>query len=579
MAQVFTSVSGQTVSIKVVITSSDITLTGSDKWEVVISAKTNHGLGSTGSPDYPYYVDNILGNGSTTFTRTLIADKYVAEIAITGQGPVDYSMFEIVVYVPPITPVLTSINIPSSAKVEVGKSINLIATCKDQNGNNMACPLLKWGSSTTNAVVDNNGIVTGKSAGTVLINCWDAATTKIVSNICSVTIIPPICTNPKYKCFGATCISDNCDGSGTFTTPDCNNTCTCPDQGSKCDTGGNQCYYNVKTCTFDCQPCPSGSECQMQSGLAKCVSVAPVGADVKVLTISQDDLTKPYMRTAGVSGTGTGTFTIKEGSTVIATGTMTNGWGLVDIDNIPVGNHTYCAIPSTSSVCDTFTVGTPVPFDKWGCSDDCSVAHEFGVYNSQQECQTGCKIPPPPPPSVCTNPKYTCIAGICASDDCDGTGTFPDETCGGGCAGDGGGNGGTGTGAGILGSITIDKTVSVQVGKTVTLTAICKDTNGNAMVCPSLIWQSNDESIAKISAGVITGVSVGETTITARDNITSQVSNAGIATIVTVKTGNTLSDWLQTTTCFDNTNKKYCAKNWMLGAGVGVALILLARKK
>lgn len=532
MGQVFADVSGNTVTIRVIIDPLDVVLTGSDRWEIVISSKTDHGLGSTGSPDYPFYVDHFLGNGNITTNRILIPDQYVAELALFGLGVVDYSMFQI--------------------KSSVG----------------------------------------------------------------------------------------------------------CTDLGSKCDISGMQCYYNVQSCRWDCQPCSSGSVCQMQAGLAKCVSgvgilssivipstatvavgnkitITPechfsdgtikqcpnigdglgtgygpngiiddvisgssliitgisvgtvelyfygsstlfsntctitvtsptIGVNIKVLVVSQDDLTKPLMRTAGVSGTGTGTFTIKEGSIVVASGTMTNGWGLVDINNISAGNHTYCAIPSSVNACDTFTV-VSLPVKTWSCSDNCKGAHIIGEYSSQQECIAGCKTPP-----TCTNPKYKWIGGICASDDCDGTGTFTDSTCAGG---------GGGIGVGILGSITIDKTISVQVGKTVTLTAVCKDKNGNVMTCPSLIWQSDNESIVKVSAGVITGIGVGTANILVKDSATSQiVSNVGIATTVTVKAGINLSDWLQTETCIDS-QKKYCTKNWIFGAGIGIGLILLTRNK
>ena len=45
----------------------------------------------------------------------------------------------------------------------------------------------------------------------------------------------------------------------------------CTDQGSKCDSSGNICYYNVQTCVFDCLPCSSGTYCAMQGGIATCV--------------------------------------------------------------------------------------------------------------------------------------------------------------------------------------------------------------------------------------------------------------------------------------------------------------------
>jgi hypothetical protein len=173
------------------------------------------------------------------------------------------------------------------------------------------------------------------------------------------------------------------------------------------------------------------------------------------------------------------------------------------------------------------------------------------------------------PPTGCTNPKYKWVGGTCASDDCDGTGTYVDSTC------TSGGGGGGGTATGVLASITINDTTSVQVGKTVTLTAICKDANGNSGTCPDLVWQSDNESIAKVSAGVITGVGIGTTNILVKDSATSQIiSNTSV---VTVGTGNNLTDWLQNSTCLDS-NKKYCAKNWMWGAAGVTALILLTRR-
>lgn len=100
MGQIFTSVSGKTVTIRVVIDPSDVALTGSDRWEFVISSKTDHGLGSTGAPDYPYYVDHLVSRGSATFTRILRDDKYVVELALVGQGVVDFSEFVIIAETP-----------------------------------------------------------------------------------------------------------------------------------------------------------------------------------------------------------------------------------------------------------------------------------------------------------------------------------------------------------------------------------------------------------------------------------------------------------------------------------------------
>lgn len=56
-----------------------------------------------------------------------------------------------------------------------------------------------------------------------------------ISFIGDTTSIPPGggggCTNPKYKCVNGVCISDNCDGTGTYTTSNCNNACAAPPPG------------------------------------------------------------------------------------------------------------------------------------------------------------------------------------------------------------------------------------------------------------------------------------------------------------------------------------------------------------
>ena len=309
------------------------------------------------------------------------------------------------------------------------------------------------------------------------------------------------------------------------------------------------------------------------------------------------------MRTVAVSGTGTGNVQIKEGDNIVGTVIMTDGWGMTDVDGISVGNHTYCATPSSVSACRLFNVQSPLPVNRWSCADKCAEANVIGEYADQASCKTGCTIIVPctnpkykcigtactsddcdgsgiyltsdcdnqciTSPPVCSNPKYKWVGGICASDDCDGTGVYTDSAC------TSGGGGGGCTSTGILTSITIDETASVSVGKTIRLTAKCADENGNVGTCPDLVWQSDNESIVKVSAGVVLGVSVGTTNILVKDSATSQViSNTAI---ITVGTGTSLTNWLEGSTCLD-TEKKYCAKNWMWGAAGVTALFLLTRK-
>jgi len=90
-SKITTSVEGYIVTMKVI---SDKT---TDVWKIIVSAKTNRGLGQTGRDlDYPYFVETIEGTGTLTKTRQYIKDGYLAVLAVLHEGEVDYSIFNIV---------------------------------------------------------------------------------------------------------------------------------------------------------------------------------------------------------------------------------------------------------------------------------------------------------------------------------------------------------------------------------------------------------------------------------------------------------------------------------------------------
>ncbi len=84
-----------------------------------------------------------------------------------------------------------------------------------------------------------------------------------------------------------------------------------------------------------------------------------------------------------------------------------------------------------------------------------------------------------------------------------------------------------------LGSISIaPSTASINIGGTQQLTATCKDTNNNAMTCPSLTWSSNNNSKATVnSSGLVTGVANGTANITASGG--GKTSNISAITVIT----------------------------------------------
>ncbi len=84
-------------------------------------------------------------------------------------------------------PVLTTITLsPASVSINTNTSTQLIAICKDQNGNMMTCPLLSWTSDNPSvASVNSSGAVTGIAAGTANVI---ASSGSITSNISTVTV-------------------------------------------------------------------------------------------------------------------------------------------------------------------------------------------------------------------------------------------------------------------------------------------------------------------------------------------------------------------------------------------------------
>jgi plastocyanin len=103
-----------------------------------------------------------------------------------------------------------------------------------------------------------------------------------------------------------------------------------------------------------------------------------------------------------------------------------------------------------------------------------------------------------------------------------------------GCGG-GGGGGGT-TSPGVFTSLSVTPTtVSVVVQGTQNLTVAAKDQNGATMSGLTTTYQSNDPSVATVtSAGVVTGVAVGTTTIAVNGTVGSTTKSQTVN--VTVST-------------------------------------------
>lgn len=87
--QITTNISGQTVSVSIVINENT-------EWKVNILSKTNRGLGKSGLySDYPYFVRQFSGSNSKIISTTEIPDDYVAVLSINNAENVSNSLFSV----------------------------------------------------------------------------------------------------------------------------------------------------------------------------------------------------------------------------------------------------------------------------------------------------------------------------------------------------------------------------------------------------------------------------------------------------------------------------------------------------
>jgi plastocyanin len=102
-----------------------------------------------------------------------------------------------------------------------------------------------------------------------------------------------------------------------------------------------------------------------------------------------------------------------------------------------------------------------------------------------------------------------------------------------GCGG-GGGDGGGGTGPAVFTSLSVTPaTVGLLVNGTQTLTATAKDQNGGSMSGLAVQYTSGNQAVATVTAaGVVTGVAVGATSITASGTVGSVTKTATVSVTV-----------------------------------------------
>lgn len=128
-----------------------------------------------------------------------------------------------------------------------------------------------------------------------------------------------------------------------------------------------------------------------------------------------------------------------------------------------------------------------------------------------------------------------------------------------------------------LASITIPSTISVQVGKTNTISPVtCKNTSGSVMTCPTLTWGSGNNSIVTVSnQGIITGVSVGTMPVNCWDPVSGIASNLCQVTVTAIPSNGGIQCASDQMNIFGSC---YKTSDIAIVAGAAVLLMILTRK-
>lgn len=260
-------------------------------------------------------------------------------------------------------------------------------------------------------------------------------------------------------------------------------------------------------------------------GVGSCTSISISGQslNISLITIGFNTPNTPNLGTVYITGTGTGTYQVKEGATIIHSATFpSTGYDTFNVPNITAGTHTYCATPSSPSACTTFTVasaGCTTPLNVSSISIDnvtCPITpitsglHSYSGIASGQGALIykwtvdGSVYGTSSNPISISLTSGTHTIGLTVTDSCPQSKVVSCSITV------------SPTTGGSLSSITLDPTsTSVAIGKTVTISPICKDASGNTLTCPlPITWSISSANIATILNGVITGVSVGTALVT-----------------------------------------------------------------
>jgi uncharacterized protein YjdB len=414
---------------------------------------------------------------------------------------------------------------PPSASVTAGKTSQLTATTKDANGNPLTGRTITWSSSNANAAtVSSTGLVTALAVGTTVITATSegksaTANINVLSPILAVGTVTVSPTSPSVIAGQTAQMTATVkDISGTVVTDRAVDWSSSNLNVAAVSTSGVVGGVAPGTATITATvegksasttvtvlPVPVGS-----------VELAPTSPNVVIgttqqLTITVKDLNGTVVtdRIVNWSSSSTSVATVSQAGVVnaIALGTTTitatsegkSGTATVTVVPVPVGS--VAVSPPTSSVLagNSVQLSTTVKDQNGKTVTDRTV-----TWASSND-------------AVATVSASGKVVGVTP-----GTVTITATS-----------EGKSGTASVTVlpvpvGTVTLSPNpASVVRGQTAPLTATVKDLNGTVVTDRTVTWSSSNESIATVSSsGVVSGVAIGTTTITA----TSEGKN-GTATV------------------------------------------------
>ncbi len=439
------------------------------------------------------------------------------------------------------TSALASITIsPVSPTINANQTVQLSATCRGQNNNTITCPTLHWWSyDTTKATVDYySGLVTGIAEGTADIVAF---LDQVTSNASHITVNPSTLTSITIYIFDALIPVNGTEQLTIVCKDQNNNTITCPTLTWSSDPGS---IVTISPTGLVTAIAPGNTNIMASVGnvASNTISITVPSPTLSLIAITPTSSLVDVGRTVQLSTTckdqynntmacpslywwsyNTDKATVDYYSGLV-TGISPGIANIVAFLGSVTSNQSHITVTSMTPILSSIEISPTSPSINMGstvqlsatCKDQynnvmiCPTLHWWSYHTAQATVDYNSGLVTGISPGtadivafldqITSNQSHIAVT----------------------------------TQTPILTMITIAPTSqSINIGQAVQLSVTCKDQNNNVMTCPTMTWISSDTSKATVnSSGIVTGVAIGPTNITASvGNITSNAS----LTIVTTQ--------------------------------------------